>query len=62
MEVGHLVRLLVEEVLKPEEEAAVTLLQLMVDVIVVDRRLRLKLATTIFVPVKIPYLCFTETG
>ena len=37
--VGHHVRLLVEEALNPKEEAAITLLQLMVDVIVVDRRL-----------------------
>ena len=49
--VGHHVLLLVEEALKPEREAAVTLLQLMVDVIVMDRRLEFKVATAIFVQV-----------
>ena len=62
MGVGHYVRLLVEEVLNPEKEAAVTLLQLMVDVIVVDRRLKFKLATAIVVQVKTPYLDFTKKG
>ena len=51
MGVGHHVLLLVEEALRPEEEAAVTLLQLMVDVIVVDRRLEFKVATAILVQV-----------
>ena len=60
MGVGHHVLLLVEEALKREEEAAVTLLQLMVDVIVVDRRLKFKLATAIVVQVKTPYLDFTK--
>ena len=58
--VGHHVRLLVEEALNPKEEAAITLLQLMVDVIVVDRQLKFKLATAIVVQVKTPYLDFTK--
>ena len=44
LEIGHHVRLIVEETPKPEQETAVILHRLMVVVIVVDQRQKLNLA------------------
>ena len=44
LEIGHYVRLIVEETPKPEQETAVILHRLMVVVIVVDQRQKLNLA------------------
>ena len=44
LEVGHHVRVLVEEAVKPEQDTAIILRLIMVVVIAVDHRLRLNLA------------------